>query len=1088
MTRLFTTNSIRRPDHRKGPVVAGDLLLRGYEATPAMLHVIDLEGCILAVSDMWLAKLGYSRAEVLGRNIKEFLTEESLSYSENVVLPAFFASGQCQEIEYKMICKSGDVLSTLISATLRNDDDTVEPCISAAITDITRLRQAEEELGNERKRLSNVIEGTHAATWEWNIQTDELRYNLRWIEILGLRQADLESASGQTWRSLIHPEDLPGYMSLLHRDFRDCSDRFEREIRVRHKEGHWVWVLDCGSVMSQDDQGRAEWICGTRLDIGERKRQEEALRKSEGVLERTGLLAGIGGWEVNLITNEIYWSTETYRIHGVDSSYQPKMEEAIAFYAPEARPAITAAVEKAAAGEGGWDLELPFIRHNGERIWVRAVGSAAFADGKPIRLMGAFQDITARVAERVALERANERGCLATDSGGIGIWEWNVTEDLIAWDPQMFRLFGIEPCNPEEIRQVWREGIHPEDSEEINKTIRACIDGQTTFEFEFRVAWPDGSIHHQRSSGRVMHLDTSPVVRIIGANWDISEAHHASARLAKQHELMRVTLRSIGDAVITTDATGHVTWLNPVAERMTGWANANALGMPSTDVFTILNERTEQRAESPILRCLSEREIVGLEISTILISRDGTRFGIEDSAAPIIGAHKELLGAVLVFHDVTEQRRMAKEITHRAAHDLLTGLPNRSEFEVRPKALLDREDEEGSQGALLFIDLDQFKIVNDSCGHAVGDQLLCQVSRVFMDVIRVNDTLARIGGDEFAIILEQCPLPQAQVLAQRICDRMEEFRFLYEDRRFRIGASIGLVPIDERWKTTASIFHAADTCCYAAKEAGRNRVHVWLDSDEVVAARTGESRWATRLEQALDEDQFKLFAQRYVSLSEGGEGVCAEVLLRMVDADGGLIQPGAFLPAAERFHLASRVDRWVLTEVLRWMDSNAPLHTVECLNVNLSGQSVGDRAFHRWAKDRLSRLEPELRRKLCLEITETAAVTNFADAVLFIEEMRALKVRVALDDFGAGASWFGYLKKMPVDFLKIDGQFVRDLTTNPLNEAVVQCFSAVARTLNLKIVAEFVEDQDVMDKLMSMGVTFAQGFFVHRPAPISELL
>jgi EAL domain-containing protein (putative c-di-GMP-specific phosphodiesterase class I) len=366
--------------------------------------------------------------------------------------------------------------------------------------------------------------------------------------------------------------------------------------------------------------------------------------------------------------------------------------------------------------------------------------------------------------------------------------------------------------------------------------------------------------------------------------------------------------------------------------------------------------------------------------------------------------------------------------------------------------------------------------------------LLQQISKLFAESVRARDTLARLAGDEFAIILEHCPAEQAQRVAQDICESMANFRFTHDDRSFRVGASIGLVPVDSRWTTPAAILQAADAACYAAKEGGRNRVHLWVDTDTAIRVRAGEMQWAMRIEHALDHDQFVLYAQRIEELGEKSHGIRAEALLRMVQDDGKVTPPGAFLPAAEKFHLASRIDRWVLQQALAWLKALPDADVIRALSINLSGQSIGDRAFHRFAIESFREAGPRICAQLGVEITETAAVTNMADAAAFMQRIRALGVQVALDDFGAGASSFGYLKTLPVDYLKIDGQFVRDLVDDPLDEAAVRCFAEVARVVGVKTVAEFVDRPEVLTKLHEMGIDYGQGFLLHRPAPISELL
>jgi diguanylate cyclase (GGDEF)-like protein len=389
---------------------------------------------------------------------------------------------------------------------------------------------------------------------------------------------------------------------------------------------------------------------------------------------------------------------------------------------------------------------------------------------------------------------------------------------------------------------------------------------------------------------------------------------------------------------------------------------------------------------------------------------------------------------------------------------------------------------------MLYIDLDQFKVVNDTFGHMAGDQMLQQVSAQLGQCIRSSDVLARLGGDEFGVILEQCDAEQAHRVASQICDRLEHFRFVYLERRFHIGASIGLVPVDDRWPTTAAVLQAADSACYAAKDAGRNRVHSWFNTDQVVLARHGEMQWVTRLEQALDENRFELYAQRILPLDSKEKHVRYELLLRLLEPDGTLVLPDVILSAAERFHMASRIDRWVVKRVFSWMALHRDqLAHVDSISVNLSGQSIGDRAFHGYVRDLIDTLHFDAN-KLCFEVTETAAITNLSAATEFIESLRLRGVYFALDDFGSGASSFGYLKALPVDYLKIDGQFIVNLEHDPIDQAVVRCICDVAQAVGKRTIAEFVETSTVARLLQEMGVDYIQGYCVHVPAPMEAVL
>ena len=1065
-----------------------DRLRRLYESTPALLYSIDREGRITAASDFWLLKMGYTREEVLGRKSLDFYTAESAEHARTVVQPAFFASGRCADIAFACVKKNGEIIDVLLSAVIERTADGEPLRTLTVVEDVTLRRRAENALSEQSRRLNAIIDATGAGSWQWNLQTGEIVVNDRWATILGYTPAQLAPISIATWTEHVHPEDGPRSEALLRRHVTGETDGLEVEVRLRHRDGRWIWIRNRGRLMTWTPDGKPEWMFGTNEDITHRRLEQEAVRKSSEFLDRTGRLAGVGGWAYDVSTRVFTCSDEIKRIHGLPSDHVLDLHQALKLCIRESRAPLWKAIRDAVRVGGSFDLELPHIRADGERIWVRAVGSADVVEGKLLRIVGALQDVTQRVAERDALRDANERVALATDGAGIGIWDWEIPAARWIWDPWMYRLFGLDALDDAGQPRDWRPRVHSEDSAAAERAIADALNGARALDVEFRILWDDGSLHHLRCSGRVSRDALGSAIRVAGAMWDVTAARRLAGELAQQHELLRVTLQSIGDAVITTDAAGAVVWLNPVAETMTGWLSRDAKGLPATRVFVVIDEETRTPAEHPVQACLTESPRVGATGRTVLISRDGTEFGIEDSAAAIRNERGELLGVVLVFHDVTERRRLSSEMSFRASHDALTGLINRSEFEIRLRRLLQRTHAENSAHVLLYLDLDQFKLVNDTCGHPVGDQVLVQVSKLIGDVVRHTDVIARLGGDEFAILLEHCSSEQGQRLAQQVCDRLDHFRYKHNDRRFRIGASIALVPIDTRWTTTAAIFQAADTSCYAAKESGRNRVHTWFDSDVAMRARQGQMLWTTRIENALDEDRFVLFAQRIAGLREPASGIHAEVLIRMRDNDGSLIPPGAFLPAAERFDLASRIDRWVVSKAIEWMKVPGTLERVENLSVNLSGQSVGDRNFHRWAVDVLSEAGSAICSRLCFEVTETAAVTNFADAAQFIGHVRARNVRVALDDFGAGASSFGYLKMLPVDYLKIDGQFILNLVDNPLDEVTVRCFVDVAKIVGVKTVAEFVTTPAILERLRLLGVDYVQGFLLHQPVAIDELL
>jgi diguanylate cyclase (GGDEF)-like protein/PAS domain S-box-containing protein len=724
-----------------------------------------------------------------------------------------------------------------------------------------------------------------------------------------------------------------------------------------------------------------------------------------------------------------------------------------------------------------------------------------------LELSALNQALEERVRARTAeLATAHERMAIATEHGGVGIWDWDVATGRVVWSRRVYSLYDADPAREPASLALWRRRLHPQDRAAAEAALQDALDGHGEWDCEYRIIRDDGSIRWVRSVGRVIRDADGRPVRMLGSNCDVTEARHLTTRLAEQRELLEVTLQAIGDGVITTDAAGRVRWLNPAAERMTGWIAEDAAGEAIAQVLQIRHAATRLPADNPVARCLAEGRVVGLAGDAVLISRHGEEYGIADSASPIRNRRGEVLGAVVVFHDVTEQRRLSAELSYRAAHDPLTGLLNRAEFELRLHQTLRRAQEEGSRHALLCLDLDQFKAVNDTCGHVVGDWLLQQVARLLRGVVRASDCVARLGGDEFAVILDHCDGGPAERLAARMCQAAEEFRFTHAERQYRLGASIGLVMIDAGWASAGAILEAADAACYAAKAAGRNRVHLWRDTDASRQARLSQTQWAARLEAALAADGLLLFAQRIDPLHLNGPpvpassgqappapgadaaGLHAEVLVRLADGDAAPILPGAFLAAAERFELAGRLDRWVLSRTLHMLGTHPAAPRICMLAVNVTAASAGDRVFQTWTLERLAEAGPAVCGRLCLEVTEAAAAGNVVDVAGFVRAVRALGVRVALDDFGTGAGAFTTLKTVPADLLKIDGRFIRDLATDALDGALVRGFAAAAAIAGTRTVAKSVEDPAVLERVRGLGIDFAQGFLIHRPVPLAMLL
>ncbi len=555
-----------------------------------------------------------------------------------------------------------------------------------------------------------------------------------------------------------------------------------------------------------------------------------------------------------------------------------------------------------------------------------------------------------------------------------------------------------------------------------------------------------------------------------------------------QKERAQVTLHSIGDAVITTDENERVDYLNPMAEKLTGWSLREASGKPLSEVLQLCDAAMGKPIASPLHQALTENRIVSFGSGIDLVRRDAGRLAIEDSAAPIHDRSGKIIGGVLIFRDVSTARESAQRNSWEASHDLLTGLANRREFEDCIKAALASAKNSEKHHVVCYMDLDQFKVVNDTCGHAAGDDLLKELTGLLQSRTRESDTLARLGGDEFGLILDGCSLERAQLIAADLLAAVGDFRFHCDAKAFTVGVSIGLAAITSDSGSGAEVMSRADTACYWAKEQGRNRVCVYRTGDSAMVARRREMGWIARINSALAEDRFTLYHQSYLSLNAAsGARKHLEVLLRMIDEEGNLVQPGSFLPAAERYNLMPAIDRWVVSTVFARYHALVAERGGEPLTcaINLSGSSLNAEGFLDFVRQQVIEhaLPPH---SICFEITETAAINNLRKVAEFIKECKSMGILFALDDFGMGTSSFGYLKNLPVDYLKIDGGFIKNLEHDAIDKAMTETINRIGHIMGIKTVAEFAENDAIIQELRDMGVDYAQGYGVCKPTPLFE--
>jgi diguanylate cyclase (GGDEF)-like protein/PAS domain S-box-containing protein len=570
---------------------------------------------------------------------------------------------------------------------------------------------------------------------------------------------------------------------------------------------------------------------------------------------------------------------------------------------------------------------------------------------------------------------------------------------------------------------------------------------------------------------------------------DITHRKSLEASLGRGKLQARITLESIGEGVITTDLNGTIDYMNEAAEQLLGGTRSAGLGKRLLDLLTLVDEVDRTSLGDPVAKCLSERKRINLGRRALLLSKQAEReFSTELTASPIRGPDGQIAGCVVIFHDVSEVRGLAREMSYQASHDALTGLVNRAEFERRLGAALDSARGEGVSHVVSYLDLDRFKLVNDTSGHIAGDNLLREISALLKQRVRDSDTVARVGGDEFAMLLAGCPLDKARQIADDICQAVADHKFAWQDQVFDIGVSIGLVEVGKDSGSAEGVLSAADSACYVAKQQGRGRIHVYSTRDEVLARERGEIQWLQKLQRALKENEFELYVQPIVALAGRTQvGPAAEILLRMRDESGASILPSHFLGSAERYQLMSHIDRWVVQAALTAIAGGAPnLPNGRTCGINLSAQTLGDDDFLEFVVDVLDHtgVDPQ---KICFEIRESAVVSQLDQAQRFINVLHGIGCRFALDNFGSGIGSFANLKNLALDYLKIDGVYTHDVENDSVNREMVSAMVKLARTLDFRVVAEQVEDQASFEALRGLGVDFVQGFVVEKPRPLQSL-
>jgi diguanylate cyclase (GGDEF)-like protein/PAS domain S-box-containing protein len=1087
---------------------------------------VDEDGVIRTFNPTGERVFGFSEAEVVGERI-------------DLLIPRIAQHESVPQALQRLAASSGDTHMDLASREswgLRKDGRTfpIELAVSNArasrrdmyvvcLRDITERRESEQAMRESEARYRLLVDHAPEAIVVFDADSGcFVDVNENACRLFGLEREQLLKVGPAELSPPLQPDGGVSRDSVRLRIER-ALDAGPITFEWLHRDAFGKEFM-CDVRLLRLPSGSRRLVRGSLTDISERKRQEISASAEHAVFEKL-----TGNAPLPAVLESITRLIESECV-GTVCSVSVLAPEGVAFQytvAPRLPDTLRTALSTAVIDiRNGSCTAAVYL---GRQVLVHDIAKDPFweqkrqvaldsllrsawstpikaANGKVLGALGVFreevglptsheQDTMAHAAQLagIAIERrlseealreseAKFRGLFETIAEGV--YQSRRDGRFISVNPGFLQIFGYS--NAEEIYALQTaESLYWNPTERIEFVRRVEAEGEIR-NFEFVARHRTGKQLVLLENSRAIRDSAGRLLGYEGTLNDITQRKRAEQAVFEEKERAEVTLQSIGDAVISTDASGHIEYMNPVAENLTGWNADEARGRAIGDVLNLVSEQKHEPLENPLLRALGRGEgrPESAGDTSVLVTRSGQEIAIQESAAPICDRQGRMIGAVIVFHDVTKERRLKRALAYQASHDALTGLINRREFDNRLQAAVHRAQRGEEQHALLYIDLDQFKVVNDTCGHQAGDRLLRDVTGLLQTRIRAADTIARLGGDEFGVLLENCNLDQATRIAESARQAIREYRFVWGATTLSVGASIGVVEIKRDTENVAAVMSAADIACYAAKDGGRNRVHVY-DSDGV-SSRHREMHWVARVTRAAEENRLELFFQPIAAIGSQSPPRFHELTVKLRGDDGQLVPPSEFIPAAERYNAMSIIDRWVVQKAVELLkDRQARGVYLPMLAINVSGTSLNEQAFVELALAVLA--DPVIAGAICFEITETAAVTNLADAIHFMRDLKTRGCKFALDDFGTGLSSFMYLRTLPVDYLKIDGQFIAQIAADPVDRSMVEAIGKVGRALGIATIAECVETALVLEELKRLGVDFAQGYFIARPLPIAQL-
>jgi len=948
--------------------------------------------------------------------------------------------------------------------------------------DVSSLMAREQALQESQELHELAIRGSQDGIWDFRVEGGNIGLSERAAGFLGLA-ADHLSLSPAELMARARPEDVEPYLKAYQQHLKSDDDYFLAKLRVPTEDNYDRWLSIRGASLRGED-GRVYRMAGSVSDISEQTRVERALRDGERRFIDFTRAAADWFWETDREHCFTYLSPNVKSVSGLDlTEYIGRPR----FVLADLDPGDEAWVEHRrdlAARRAFRNFEYERTLPSGLWRRFRISGVPIFdEDGQFSGYRGTGLDVTEEALNRERAQAAESLLSEAIEVMADAAALFDADDRLVKANSAYLDRWceNLPIGHPENLtfEEIVRHNVlggyllkDGQDQEEfVTERLRKHFEPSSPFEVEFR----DGNIFQfienpTTAGGRFL------VVR------DITQLKNDQRALKASEARFRALYDDNPSMFFTLDEKGNMLSVNGHGASQLGYAPGHLNGK-HVNVVHLPDDHDQMQTN--IQSCFAApTHTQRWEVRKL--HRNGETFWVRESGRVVENPDGEMT-LLTVCEDISEARRLSEELTYQATHDSLTGLVNRREFERRVHRILRTQRKERSQHALCYLDLDQFKVINDTSGHPAGDELLKRISQLMSSKVRRRDTVARLGGDEFGVLFEHCPPERAEALASELQEMIKEFRFYWNGKAFRIGASVGLVELTEEFEQLSDVLAAADQACYAAKESGGDRVQRFDSGDTKLLERRDEMHWFGRLNSALEDDRLRLAYQIIESSeSEKQQGVHCEILVRLEEEDGELIHPGAFLPAAERYNLLTQIDKWVVSSTLEWLSREPDWRQrIELCSINLSGQSLGDERFTEQIVQLLERSDvPDS--KLCFEITETVAISNLAAANRFISRLRKRGVKFALDDFGSGLSSFAYLRNLAVDYLKIDGVFVRDIIDDPIDRAMVRSINEIGHLLGKQTVAEFVENDAIATELRAIGVNYLQGYSISKPVLISK--